>query len=314
MCEKDSRESSESMAERRTVVPLSVDMRHGCLREACARALQGTITPMLVLYNHGCEEACADLAACAQKHLKIGTGPTDQTELQRAHLLEGPCAAKADSLRQCLLDNVCGPVLDACLSPKARAKEVLAQARLELCGRLCLREYPYQPSATGVRIGAHIDSTLMTLLWADGPGLEVLSPPELPSGQTIDDGEALNHTAHAAGGEGSAGSWTGEQVMSTGFPGLDGICREVREEEWAAVALPGEEPWSPGPLLLTIGSDWLSFPPTAEGLPVESAVLHRVAVPTDYARDRFSLPFLVTLRPIQEGPSQGLPANRRRLA
>lgn len=292
------------MTGRRTVVPLGVDMRQpGCLRDVCARALQGTISPMLVLYNHGCEEACADLAACAREHL---LRRTDQTHLQRAHHLEGPCAVKADALRRCLLDKVCEPVLDACLAPKAQesvhgtAREILAQAGLELCGRLCLREYPHQPSVTGVRIGAHLDSTLMTLLWADGPGLEVLSPLKLPFGQT-------SHTASAAGGEGSAGPWTGKQVMSIGFPGLDGICREVREDEWAAVMLSGEACWGPGPLLLTIGSDWLSFPPTAVGLPVESAVLHRVAVPVDYARDRLSLPFLVTLSPAvqeEEGPKR----------
>jgi hypothetical protein len=298
------------MSGRRTVVPLGVDLRQpGCLRDVCARALQGTVSPMLILYNHGCEEACADLAACAREYLKLGTGRTDPTELQRAHSLKGPCAAKIDALRRCLLDEVCGPVLDACLASEAHgsahgsahgmAKRILAQAGLELCGRLCLREYPCQPSATGARIGAHLDSTLITLLWADGPGLEVLSPLDVPSGQTTCGREAPSHTADAAGGEDSAGPWTGRQVMSTGFPSLDGICREVREEEWAAVTLPSQRSWGAGPLLLTIGSDWLGFPPTAEGLPVESAVLHRVVVPADYARDRLSLPFLVTLRPVQ---------------
>jgi len=61
-----------------------------------------------------------------------------------------------------------------------------------------------------------------------------------------------------------------------------------------------DAPWGAGPLLLTVGADWLSFAPTAEGTPVQSAVLHRVAIPDGYGRDRYSLPFLVNLRPTEK--------------
>ena len=75
--------------------------------------------------------------------------------------------------------------------------------------------------------------------------------------------------------------------------GALGELRELEEEHWADVSLP----WEEGPLLLTIGTDWLDGVPTQcpGGAPVtvDCAVLHRVADSLD--RDRRSLPFLISL-------------------
>mmetsp|Transcript_20648 Transcript_20648/g.63107 ORF Transcript_20648/g.63107 Transcript_20648/m.63107 type:complete len:287 (-) Transcript_20648:173-1033(-) len=281
----------------RTVSPVSADLGQAqSLREVCVQAFQDTLSPMLILRGHGCEDACAELVSAAKRQLASAssTCPPNR-EHQRAHLLEGPLAGKADTLRGCLL-NLCWRVLDDCLGGnQGTAQEVFAQAGMELEGRLCVREYPRHLSHPEIRIGAHLDSTLMTLLWSDSPGLEVLHPPQ-----------ASNPTKSTA--QGSQGdyqnpslAWTGEEVMRIGFPSCDGSAtREVLDHEWARVTLSNDEDWSAGPLLLTIGSEWLKFPPTAAAMPVVSAVLHRVAMPLNSPRDRFSLPFLVNLRTIRK--------------
>eukprot|EP00965_Chrysotila_dentata_P133230 4406074-Pleurochrysis_carterae.AAC.1 len=48
-----------------------------------------------------------------------------------------------------------------------------------------------------------------------------------------------------------------------------------------------------GVLLLSVGMEWLNCAPLMEALPVECAVLHRVAVPS--GEERLSLPFLVNV-------------------
>jgi len=142
------------MSVRRSVAPAVVDMSQpGSLRES-ARKLQGTIAPMLVLQNHGCERACAELAAAAREHL----GSKRERVSQTAHDLDGPLAEKADALRACLL-NVCWRVLDACVSDcggrETGARAVLADVGMELNGRLCLREYPTEQAADSGYIHMH---------------------------------------------------------------------------------------------------------------------------------------------------------------
>eukprot|EP01051_Picozoa_sp_SAG22_P026808 SAG22_NODE_8655_length_639_cov_0.853704_1_plen_74_part_00 len=48
--------------------------------------------------------------------------------------------------------------------------ERLAADRLKLDGRLSLR---YYPPGSGWALGPHVDGNLLTVLWADGPGLQV---------------------------------------------------------------------------------------------------------------------------------------------
>jgi len=142
--------------------------------------------------------------------------------------------------------------------------------------RLCLRRYPIDPDVghtCTLRIGAHIDSTVFTLLWANGPGLEVLLPFE------DDDTER------------PSSSWTAQQVMNIGLPmSTTDELRDVDDDDWARIELP----WEQGMLLFTVGLEWLSCKPLMERMPMACAVLHRVSVPNN-GLERLSLPLLVNL-------------------
>ena len=194
---------------------------------------------------------------------------------QQAHDIDGTLAPKAEDVRGCLR-NVCMRVLGIALGDGA-LDATLAARGLEVHGRLCLREYPREREAADAdasvpdiaaashegepdggpvpRLGAHCDNTLLTLLWADGPGLEVLDPSR-------------------------ATDWAPEAVLRYGLPtmGETSEMTELRHDQWAAIDL-----------------DWTRDPlssPSARALerarcgrrPARCAVLHRVVVPPGRAR------------------------------
>ena len=130
--------------------------------------------------------------------------------------------------------------------------------RLPLDARLCLRRYP--PGHTGQRLGAHVDDTLCTLLWASTPGLEVLAP--------RDDA-----------------AWTGADVAKVGLPTMGPPPKVVGEGDWATVTPPSADCF-----LFTPGNGWGAH----VALPLRSPTLHRVAVGGDV--ERLSLPLLVSVR------------------
>jgi len=132
-------------------------------------------------------------------------------------------------------------------------------ADLPLDARLCLRRYP--PGPRGQRLGAHVDDTLCTLLWASTPGLEVLAP--------ADDSD-----------------WTGRDVAKVGLPTTGPRPRIVEEGDWARVAPP-----SAGCFIFTPGNGWGGI---ATSVQLRSPTLHRVAVGGDV--ERLSLPLLVSVR------------------
>ena len=140
------------------------------------------------------------------------------------------------------------------------------------------------------RLGAHCDSTLLTLLWADSPGLQVLDPARA---------EALG--------------WRPEHVLGLGLPTMmaapsgddDGGRDDAAEplpltdSEWATIDLD----WARDPLLCTLGVSWLSSAVVAERCPARCAALHRVVLP-EGGPARHSLPFLADLVPA-EGRREG---------
>jgi hypothetical protein len=164
---------------RRLVRPLAVDMRlpPAQLRALCVPALSNTLSPMLSLRHHGCEALCAELAHAARAH-HLGAGSREGVEGQRAVDLAGPqLAPPAEELKARLL-ALCGTLLGALLG---EGWEQAAAGQLD--GRMCLRVYPASvapPAALaapaddgdGLRLGAHCDATLLTLLWASSAGLE----------------------------------------------------------------------------------------------------------------------------------------------
>ena len=130
--------------------------------------------------------------------------------------------------------------------------------RLPLDARLCLRRYP--PGKRGQRLGAHVDDTLCTLLWASTPGLEILAPQN--------DSE-----------------WSGTDVAKVGLPTMGPPPKVVQEDDWATVTPPSADCF-----LFTPGNGWGAH----VALPLRSPTLHRVAVGGDV--ERLSLPLLVSVR------------------
>lgn len=235
-----------------TITPVALDMRlpDESLRETGRAAMRDTLTPMLAVHHHGCSEQLAELATRARARHSLDDGST--LPPQSACDFDGPLEPLAEVARA-KLTALC-----------TRLLEILTGEAPALEGRLCMRTYPQ--GETPLRLGAHCDNTLFTLLWTDGPGLQVMHPER-------------------------AREWTPQRVMAYGLPTLGDADEAValREDQWATVELP----WAEGPLLLTLGCAWLSSP-LAAALPVECAVLHRVVAPP---RDRHSIPFLVDLKP-----------------
>ena len=231
-------------------------------------------------------------------------------------------APAATEVRSCLR-AVCQRVL--AIADPALDEPLLRQCGLDVQGRLCLREYPKLPSADEAgrslpeaaerapaeapasartslqappppppppRLGAHCDSTLMTLLWADAPGLQVLEPARA---------EALG--------------WRPQHVLGLGLPMMAPLAADsddaggseedgaaapaepppLTDEQWAYVALD----WARDPLLLTIGASWLTSDLVRERCPARCAALHRVVLPSG-SHARHSLPFLADLVPRED--------------
>eukprot|EP01047_Picozoa_sp_COSAG01_P105113 COSAG01_NODE_34361_length_549_cov_0.553333_1_plen_94_part_01 len=74
----------------------------------CQAALRGTLTPMLCIHHHGCEQLCAALCAAARERrhataalqahptpLLSDSNAEEPTPLQRAADLDGPLASRA---------------------------------------------------------------------------------------------------------------------------------------------------------------------------------------------------------------------------
>jgi hypothetical protein len=235
----------------RKVRPQVVDLRADSeaeVRRKCHEALEGTLTPMLALRNHGCETVCADMATRAREHHSTAS----ITEAQQACELDGPLASLADVAR-----NELTALTYRLLAILAGGDADIGQ----LEGRLCLRAYPAQHEET-VRLGAHCDATLLTLLWSNAPGLQVMDPETVPD-------------------------WTPEDVMGYGLPSMAGAPKLLQDSQWAEVDLP----WTDGCLLMTVGTAWMSHPAKARLPAARSAVLHRVVAHSGV--ERVSLPFLV---------------------
>ena len=259
---------------------LDLSLADAELHDVAFPALTNTLTPMVGLINHGCEGACAALAQAMRDQIATSGGLDGGVKQQACQMDEGePCAAAAAELRTCLR-GVCLRALRIALKDES-LERTLAAASLDVQGRLCLRAYPaVAPCDAGadlVRLGAHCDSTLVTLLWSDGPGLQVLDPKR-------------------------AAEWEPGAVMRYGLPTMGDVdaVSELRDDQWAMVNLP----WASNPLLLTLGTSWLSAELTSSSCPARSAVLHRVTMATE--RTRYSLPFLADLVPAaMEVPKAG---------
>ena len=252
--------NAESLAPYK-LTPTTLDMRlpDVTLRERCFSALAGTLTPMFAITHHGMEGACASLAARATEFHGLPPAYSPNALPQTAYDLDGDLAPAAEELKGALL-GLCARLVNVV------AGEDVNQER-GLQARLCMRTYA-PCTDRPERLGAHCDATLLTLLWASAPGLQVLEP----------------DIAREAG-------WTREQVLGFGVPSTTEETAEPPELHWATVDMP----WSSGALLLTLGTGWTAS--EHPRLPTQSAVLHRVVIDpstsTPSASYRLSLPLLV---------------------
>ena len=254
--------------------PETLDMRlpDTELRERCVTALTGSLTPLLAVTHHGLEHACAALAARAAEAHGLPPASAPDAPAQTACSLDGDLATAADELKGSLLG----------LSKRLiglLAGEAVDLDR-ELQARLCLRAYAPDMGEQPERLGAHCDATLITLLWASAPGLQVLQP----------------DLAQQAG-------WTREHIMGFGVPSFSAEATEPLPLHWATVDLP----WNSGALLLTLGTGWAAS--EQPRLPAHSAVLHRVVVDAaagpPAAEYRLSLPLLVDWAALPAGGQIG---------
>ena len=170
------------------VEPVGLDLRlpNAVLRSRCLAALSRSMCPMLSLHHHGLEKRLESLAARSEARAP----PAGQVACE----LEGELAPAAAELKGALRE-ITWRVLELVLGDDARDAVSATGKTLEE-GRLCVRAYTSGVAASGPRLGAHCDSTLLTLLWTDGPGLQVYAPVAT----------------------GTAGDWTAAQVLQNGVP------------------------------------------------------------------------------------------------
>ena len=135
-----------------TITPVALDMRlpDESLRETGRAAMRDTLTPMLAVHHHGCSEQLAELATRARARHSLDDGST--LPPQSACDFDGPLEPLAEVARA-KLTALC-----------TRLLEILTGEAPALEGRLCMRTYPQ--GETPLRLGAHCDNTLFTLLWA----------------------------------------------------------------------------------------------------------------------------------------------------
>ena len=174
--------------------------------DALRKHLSAQLSPVL------CVEDAALAARCRAMAAKASAAHASQPDArQEAFPLDGPDWSQ---LREDL----------TALAERTLRRLAPDVPRLPLDARLCLRRYP--PGHTGQRLGAHVDDTLCTLLWASTPGLEILAPQD-------------------------DAAWTGADVAKVGLPTMGPPPKVVEEHDWATVTPPSADCF-----LFTPGNGW----------------------------------------------------------
>jgi len=237
------------------------------IRSLVKEGLSGP-SPMFAIKNYGFESLIKEVrqTTMGAKHFKAETETSEERciscELQDELSLKLKKRSKALVTR--LSDTLFGPEFRDDLKKKGET----------LDGRQSMRYYAGEkelsqtPGETA--LGPHVDATLFTMLWSDGPGLQVLNSSDAAKTDVTQFG-----------------------VPSIG-PSACGI--ELKEEDWSDVGLFWEEDL----LLVTVGQEWIDLGKMHHnGLLSEAkcAALHRVRLPPG---PRCSFPFLVRVVSIDE--------------
>jgi isopenicillin N synthase-like dioxygenase len=258
----------------RVFSPVVLDCREpdDVLRAQCEKPLRDSLTPVIALSHHGCEDVCAALVAAS----KESHAPPDAA--QAAYEFDGghPLHTEAEAAKTCLM-GLALRMMRVLAGDDIEEKMAERGCRCE--GRLKMRTYPRAKQNGGSswpaqRLGAHCDATLMTLLWTDAPGLQVVDPKLL-----------------------DAAEWTPQQITSYGLPTMGPPPPELKEADWATVKL---ESFDRGILVMTLGTGWSDCGAVMQTFPARSAALHRVMVHRAPAADRHSLPFFLDAVPVQQ--------------
>eukprot|EP01063_Lacrimia_lanifica_P022720 TRINITY_DN30246_c0_g1_i1.p2 TRINITY_DN30246_c0_g1~~TRINITY_DN30246_c0_g1_i1.p2 ORF type:complete len:312 (+),score=76.64 TRINITY_DN30246_c0_g1_i1:75-1010(+) len=293
---------------------LDMALPNGALREGARAALSGTLSPVLALVNYGFEAAHAEAAAAvvaaypaahggdalhaaaAREYSRNGVFVMHDPAGPQGTPVDPAAANPAVAAYVHKMQGLAERLVEICFFPDApdgakdgaAAKAALREAGKRADGRVSLRCYPGAGAAAGaderdaavpqrVRLGAHVDGNLFTLLWASRPGLQI-----------------LNSAAAAAGGV------TPQDVLALGLPQIgpvDGAQEPVDLSGFMADVAPDAAGACPDYLLFSVGRAWLEAPlgtgPCADG--VQCATLHQVQADAAHPDPRYSIPFLVDI-------------------
>jgi len=259
--------------------PVAVDFsKRREMRDVIVGAVTETLSPMFALTNHGLEK---DIAVMVNALVKASNGDVTshfRTDVDSAasfvgtHDGEAPSCVSIEmhsflSNQQVLefhakLSRIVEELLVVMLDLKDRDmlhEAVLKQKQSQIGGRESVRFYP--KNGDGL-LGEHIDMNMITLLWSNGPGLQVLSP-------------------NLKGIDPAAVRKVGIPCTTISTGAADPLAT-LDAKDWVSV----DADWGKGVFLVTIGDEWFRTfvdPATAintEELPdipeIQSPVLHRV--------------------------------------
>ena len=122
------------------------------------------MSPAMTIVGHGCEGMIRELEQTLREKPEIKKVLQDEKTSQEAFDIDESLAKKHEKLKTCL-EGVCKRLL--CLASKETSKTT------NVNGRLCFRVSKTR-QGEWVRLGAHVDHTLMTLLYSNCAGLEIL--------------------------------------------------------------------------------------------------------------------------------------------
>eukprot|EP00658_Telonema_sp_P-2_P014309 TRINITY_DN15439_c0_g1_i1.p1 TRINITY_DN15439_c0_g1~~TRINITY_DN15439_c0_g1_i1.p1 ORF type:complete len:256 (-),score=35.31 TRINITY_DN15439_c0_g1_i1:629-1396(-) len=243
--------------EHETVDPVVIDLECDDDETIRLKAQEGLAAPapLFALRNYGFEDLIHKVRDATRSRDQLD-GFSGHDKCVSCELTDKLAATLKQRCRE-----VAGRLCDAVLGEEFLAE--LDRTGRTIDGRQSLRYYPGGDGTGDIALGPHVDNTLFTMLWADGPGFQVV-------------------TTHEAA-ESSSG--LGLPSIGPSFP------QGVSEDKWAEVA----QFWSEDLLLVTVGQEWIDVGAESHNemmLRVKRAALHRVALPKS---PRHSLPFLVRI-------------------
>eukprot|EP00929_Paragymnodinium_shiwhaense_P115704 TRINITY_DN84737_c0_g1_i1.p1 TRINITY_DN84737_c0_g1~~TRINITY_DN84737_c0_g1_i1.p1 ORF type:complete len:362 (+),score=80.00 TRINITY_DN84737_c0_g1_i1:54-1139(+) len=258
--------------------PVRLDLRRADeeLRSLARAALMDTASPMFCVEHFGFEQLLADTVIFMRAHEKLDGKPL--TESCETYVLR---AQDETDGREYFCDDILLKEFHREIRTLARRLLgiLLGEAALQeleatgqyVDGKLSLRFYPGGDQC--MRLNAHVDANLFTLLWAGGPGYEALDPGS----------QALQKESIM------------QDVLQVGMPCFgEGPAVDLSADEfYAPVCIGGMQ--DPPRLLLGLGLAWWRSPLVQRYFPEPERVLcpllHRVRL--EGREPRFSIPYLV---------------------